>query len=194
MSLEQLEIEVLSIRSNTVALNSRSIYTSSTVRFLQWTYVHKQYLLTPGFLELLVLDTSRIPTKDSTKAALLTAPNNPPILFEALTANDFLTWVVSLRKADGTSLSYPSYNSHRSALFNLFRNFGKVTSKIQESEIQTLFKGLKRTVAQTIARGEAEVKVGKDPLSFSLYRYPCLTFFQEISRDFIFARTFMILC
>jgi hypothetical protein len=58
-----------------------------------------------------------------------------------------------------------------------------------EATLSNHFKGLKRKVAETIQAGVGSCKVGKDPLSFSLYQYICKSMIQTSSRDVIFART-----
>ena len=77
------------------------------------------------------------------------APNDPPIMFDIMTARDFMTWIVTLRKSDGTRLSASSFDGHRSGLFNIFRDFGFTMSKELESELKTHFKGLKSSVPVT---------------------------------------------
>ena len=62
-----------------------------------------------------------------------------------------------------------------------------------EKEVSNHFKGLKRKVASVIAAGGGKIKVGKDPLAFSLYRFLGLILLQLDTRDSIFARTFMII-
>ena len=123
MNLEELEEKVTEIERNAVAQVSRGIYQNSSARFLKWVYVNKRHLLTQSFISSVELDSNGEPTDHSIKSILSIQPEQPPIHFEELTARDFLTWIVSLRKKDGTVPGYSSYNSHRSALFNLFRDY-----------------------------------------------------------------------
>lgn len=65
-----------------------------------------------------------------------------PLEFAALTAKDFVTWLVTLERKDGGVLSYSSaLNTHRASLFNLFRDYGYTMSKPLESELTNYFKG-----------------------------------------------------
>jgi hypothetical protein len=125
---------------------------------------------------------------------LAAAPLNTPILFDTLTADVFLSFIVSLRKKDGSKLGASSCNTHRAALFNLFRNYHKVMGTELEKELASYFKGLKRTIAENTARGEDEIRIGKDPLEFSLYRYWCKEMIVRKEKDFIFARCFLVIC
>ena len=62
-----------------------------------------------------------------------------------------------------------------------------------QDELKKHYKGLKRNIASNIAAGGMKIKVGKDPLSMSLFRFLGLELLQDDSRDSVFARTFMIL-
>jgi hypothetical protein len=62
------------------------------------------------------------------------------------------------------------------------------------SELASHFKGLKRATAEQIARGERPIKVGKDPLPFSLYRFLGNFFMGQKTREFSFAHCFMTMC
>ena len=105
----------------------------------------------------------------------------------------FMTWLLSLRKKNGDTYASSSYNSHRAALFNLYRDFGATMSTELESELKNHYKGLKRKVASDIAAGGGQIKVGKDPLSFSLFRFLGLELLKLACRESVFAHAFMIL-
>jgi hypothetical protein len=70
----------------------------------------------------------------------------------------------------------------------LFRDCGLMMSPTLEATLSNHFKGL---IAETIQAGVGSCKVGKDPLSFSLYQYICKSMIQTNSRDVIFARAFL---
>ena len=48
-----------------------------------------------------------------------------PIYLKELKPHDFISWVGLLKKEDGGELSYSTFNNHRSALFNLYRDYIK---------------------------------------------------------------------
>lgn len=182
--------KVSMIRQKTVADKSRHIYQGSHLKFLTWLFVNRRDLLVPQCAS----EAAAAPDiRQYFKSILQNAPSNPPIFFDQLTARDFLIWIVSLKKKDGTSLGKSSYDSHRSSLWNLFRDFGHVMSKEVETGLKDHFVGLKRDLATRIKDGNAEIKVGKDPLSFSLYRFLGLALLKVSNRDHLFARCFMVL-
>jgi hypothetical protein len=191
MELCSLQAEVSLIRANTVTSTFRSAYRRSTVKFLIWLHDHRRELLSSACIDYLEDKPNR---SDALLELLSSAPRTPPIMFDTITAADFLMWIVTLRKTDGSTPGYSSYNSHRAAFFNLFRDYEQTMSKRLESELSNHFKGLKRQTALQIAQGESEVKVGKDPLSFTLYRFLGLQLMIQNSRECVFARCFMVLC
>jgi len=184
------EEEVAAMRNNLVSKKSKGVYNGSMLKFLPWMVENKRELVNPEFALRYDLAGNK---KLFLKTALQNAPNDPPIFFEALTAEVFLTWIVSLRKNDGEKPGGQTYASHRSGLFDLFRSF-KVTMSLElQSELKNHYKGLKRTIASNIAAGGTKIKSGKDPLSISLYRFLGLEVLRMDNRDSVFARTFMIL-
>ncbi|KAH9105408.1 hypothetical protein AeMF1_018759 [Aphanomyces euteiches] len=123
--------------------------------------------------------------------------NNPdcprPIQFDRLTAPDFVTWLITLRRKNGENLSYSALNTHRSGLFNLFRKYGVIMSIELEKELSSHFKGLKRTIAKGGSDGLEPINVGKDPLSIDTYQFLAKTLLGGVHIDMVFARTFMII-
>ena len=108
------------------------------LKFLPWMVENKRELVNPEFALRYDLAGNK---KLVLKTALQNAPNDPPIFFEALTAEVFLTWIVSLRKNDGEKPGGQTYASHRSGLFDLFRSF-KVTMSLElQSELKNHYKG-----------------------------------------------------
>ena len=182
--------EVQYIRSNTVAQNSRAIYVNSNVKFLIWINDHKRHLLTDDFIE--YLDNNQ--ARPSTIKAFLSQNEIHPIKFDEITAVDFMTWIVSIRMRNGNKPGYSSYNSHRSAFYNLFRHYDQIMNHRLASDIAVHFKGLKRTTVQSISNGQGNIKVGKDPLSFGLYRFLAKSFLEQSSKEYIFGHCFMIMC
>ena len=192
-SFDNLRAKAQEIRANTVSKVSRRIYHQSYTRFISWLIVNKPVLIVPSFLEAIgeiPADMSKL--RDLVKVAM-DEGSNPPIHFDQLEAPDFVSWILSLKRHDGTNLSYSALNTHRSGLFNLFREYGLVMSQTLEKEISNHFKGLKRTIAASTATGVEKIKVGKDPLSFEFFQFLCEELLRGDKREMIFARTYMII-
>ncbi|KAJ0399556.1 hypothetical protein ATCC90586_002932 [Pythium insidiosum] len=115
----------------------------------------------------------------------------PPVEFSRLEASDFVQWLLSLKKQDGSQLGYAAFNNHRAALFNLYREYQFTMSVNLKSELSTYFRGLKRMIAERTGNGDQRIQTGKDPLSFELYCALCETTLQ-MGEESEFVRTFLV--
>ena len=192
--MEDFELEVEQIRANTISDTSRLLYHSSMCRFLMFLWSHHPELLTNRFVEAVNMEQERPLRNRMLDYLKQPLPLEDPIIFDLLTAKTFMTWLVTLKKADGSMLSYSSYNGHRTGLFNLFRNYRKKMSEELSNELTHHFRGLKRKIAQSLQAGEGNIKVGKEPLSFGLYRFLGVCLMKESSKEFTFAHAFMTIC
>lgn len=191
--LGNLAGDVRAVRSNTIGGGSRKGYRTSSAKMISWFYQHKREIREEAFIEAVVGDDR---TRAMTEAGILetlAASDIPPINFTTFKAQDFMLWIVSLRKNNGEKPGKATYDSHRSALFNLFRDFGATYPADTDSEIKNHYLGLKRSTATRIAEGNGRIKVGKDPLPFTLYRYMGLRLLGSAASDAIFALVFMII-
>jgi hypothetical protein len=187
-----LEDRVQHIRSQTISTASRKIYKASFVQFLSWLHQNRQHYLTENLKQLLADTTDSIP---KTIRHFLDSPEKPePILFDELDASTFMAWLLSLRKADGSSPGYSTFNSHRAALFNLYRDYNRRMRSELSDELVTLFKGLKRDIATRLAGGQGRVKTGKDGFDFSFYQFLGKEFLSNARSDYVFAHCFMVFC
>jgi hypothetical protein len=66
-------------------------------------------------------------------------------------------------------------------------------SRTLETEIANHYRGLKRRIARDTTEGRRTAKVGKDPMPFDLYRFVAKNSLLLRGREFVFARTFMIM-
>ena len=122
------------------------------------------------------------------------APDNPPANFNMITPHLFVKWLVSLRKPSGEKPGSSTYGGHRAGLFNLFKMY-KVRHDPQfTDDMETHFRGLKRTTAKRIANGDGDIKIGKDPMDFGLYKYLGDIHLSNSSKKSIFSHLFLVLC
>jgi len=118
-TMEELENEV----SNTVATISKNIYRNSSTRMLVWILENKPYLLTEEFIGLTSKKLSPFAVKKTVKSLLDGAPLHEPLKWHLFMAPEFMTCIASLKKPEGEKPGYLTYNTHRAALFNLFRDY-----------------------------------------------------------------------
>src|SRR5689334_3053885 len=116
---DHISEEVRLMRANTISPSSRQAYRAATTQFLIWLLDNNPAVLNPHFIDAMQVDSNATAVHEY----LDLAPDHPPIIFESFNINHFMQYIVSLRKADGSRLSYSTYNTHRAALFNIFRDY-----------------------------------------------------------------------
>ena len=107
----------------------------------------------------------------------------PPILFDNISACDFLSFIVSLTKSDGTKPSFSTYNTKRAAFKHLFRMYQKKQNENMTNELESHFCGLKRVTAIAIQNGNGDIKSGKSPISLDLYRFLALELLKSPKKE-----------
>jgi hypothetical protein len=190
-NISQLEAEADAVGLDRLAPRSRDAYRSSSIRFLSWMYECKRELLPPTFQTALIIGSDGVPTQESIQQAL--ASKIAPLHFEQITAKDFMTWIMALKDDDGLYFKFTTYGTHRSAFASLYGEFNVIMPLDMKQGIANRFSGLKKRIARQISNGYGEIKEGKDPLPFSLFRRIALEMMHGTARDLIFARTFMLL-
>lgn len=188
--MEALLEEVANIRKNTVSDSSRYLYNSSNIKFLLFLLENRPDLLTSEFLDSVKdVDGNDDLRKEILK--ILDSQDVPPVRFNLLTATDFLAWIVSLKKKDGKPLAFSTFNTHRAALFNLYRDFRVPMSSELSEELSNYYTGLKRKCADEVGKNGEKITSGKDPLDYSLYKLFGIELLLSNKKENIFAHTFM---
>jgi len=112
--------------------------------------------------------------------------DNPPIDFENVTPEIFGEYAVGLKKSDGSTPGWSTFNCLRSAIKSLWRDFGHSYDVPTEKQIKLFFKGLKRIVQREREANGDSTKVGKSPLPFSLYQWVAEELLKENSFGHLF--------
>ena len=192
--LSALEAEVASARSSTISSKSRACYLSSTVRFLQWMIQHKRSLMTEEFIALVTFNDAGHVISTSITTALSSAPLHPPLRFQQIAARDFMMWIMSMKRDNGSfSFFCVVCRTPVRFFFNLLRDNHHVMPIELERELSCHFKGLQHQIASAIGSGDGPIKIGKDPIPFSFYRQVAMEMLRSTSSDMIFSRAFMIM-
>ena len=74
------------------------------------------------------------------------------IKLQDLSCNDFLRWIDSLRKADGTKPGYSAINWQRSGLSDMYRQAKVDMIPTMASELSINFYGMTRDMAESAER------------------------------------------
>jgi hypothetical protein len=172
--LHALQEEVREVFNQQVKAKTRNAYARSQVKFLLWSFENTPNILAEDFRSELQTRSSSIKEQTAFVRNVIGPPARldcAPLKWDTFAAEDFGAWIQSLRKKNGQAPGFGSLSSHRAALFNLFRDFKICMKPMLEERLKGFFKGVRRTKAAAAQAGSCTVKVGKDPLSFSFYRW-----------------------
>eukprot|EP00924_Labyrinthula_sp_SR-Ha-C_P009264 maker-scaffold_2-snap-gene-18.1-mRNA-1 protein AED:0.11 eAED:0.13 QI:0/0/0/0.5/1/1/2/0/208 len=162
----EISQHVSEIRGNTISQNSQSSYEGSYIQFLAWRVRNKPYVLAEDFLNKLKEGSdaeapmSLILIRKTGKIF----PNLPPLKFDELDVETFMSWIVTKKRSDGSIFSFSSYSSHRSALYSLYCQHKVHFSPEFKDELKNHFRGLKRKIASEEQAGQGVIKRRKYPL------------------------------
>ena len=119
---------------------------------------------------------------------------SPPIDFEKYSPQHFMKYLLSLRSVKKNQrLSIASYSMKNSSLFHLFRLYGVQLTQGFLTDMNVLFKGFKRKVAEELQHGGGKIETGKSPMSYALYRELNILFLREKTVESIWAKAFLTL-
>lgn len=145
------EAEVEAICRESLTVSSRSTYRSRILRFKNWLQENKPHLLN----------------------------DDGEIDLRRLKVKHFLKYIKDWKLEDPEK-GIARYLTTRSALTTYWKdNAGCSPPESFEVRVSKFFKGLKRTMARERANGERNMKEGKDPLPFGLYRWICKEFMKS---------------
>ena len=177
-----------------ISSSSHNVYHNSLSRFFNWLYIKVPQILKPEFIEQ-CLDRERNELIRQSIVHFLERKEYEPVHFPNLDANLFKCFIASLRTSNGQRLSPSTYQTYRSALYNLFVIYGQLPLYAALNDnLKNVFSGISRDYARSVRDGQGEIKKGKDPLPFNLYRIIAKEFLRIGGKKEIFAHTFMILC
>lgn len=180
-SEENSDEAVRKLRTKSTSEGTRKQYSGEAVKILYDAMDNKRPYLNPAFrdqfmrpipnhgsvrgrMQLLKAQKQRV------KDALLRPDFNlPPLLFDEVTAEQFVKYVLLKRTRKGEPVVFSTTGTSRSALGWLFKQYKQVRPEGFKADLETLYKGLKRTNARDIARGKGKIKRGKEAMQFGLY-------------------------
>lgn len=114
-----------------------------------------------------------------------------PFDLENFDVNIFTTFLLTLRKPDGSRPQSGTYEGHRTAIGYLYQLYDLPLPSTVQTAMRRRMRGLKVSSADRVAQGESEIKVGMDPLPFGTYRFLGSHWLK--ADDGIFPRMFMII-
>jgi len=196
---EQMMIE------NIVAGGTRRAYIADSLLFARWCLEHQTGWLTANArnrLQQLEIEAEGMGTrqggmhiKSGFALLLQNTAEEPAILQNEITPSGFMVYLQGLRHwRTKERLSKSGYGNKRSAIYNLFRlHNGTGLSATFEQELSNLMRGFFRIIALENNDGLGEVREGKDPMTFQLYRLVSLWMIELGNDDGIWGHLFLVL-
>lgn len=184
---------------NIVGASTRQAYIGDSLAFVKWCIINKPRWVTAPMKEFLTDATIRGANSSTIKTGFIELIQNsgevPVMNLEMVSAQGFMSYLQGLRhRVSCERLSNSSYGNKRSSLFNLFRlHNGLGFPKSFEQELGNLMKGFYRIIANERQEGLGEVREGKDPMTYELYRLVCQWFIDLGTDDGIWAHLFLVL-
>lgn len=158
--LEKLQKLARENRYNDLSEKSRKMYNVSNTKFILWLESTYPHLITVTLKDALETCENRescvFSFIDITKRKDVETPE-PPILFDKITAEIFVEWLLSLRTRKHTKPGATTY--HRAAFYHLFLDFRCKQSYELIRDLKTHFVGIKRCVAEETRQGLRSVAV-----------------------------------
>ena len=205
-----------SVRDGVVGKGTLDSYIGDIVSFLAWVKQNESDWLTnygerriSQILRTREGENERIRNrrvKLQVKSLLREAEVHPIVELEAVTAESFMGYVMTLRNQRSNSyLSKSAYGNKRSALFHLYRTHNKIGFPEQfRLRLGNLYRGFFRELQQhrgssftptapNEVQQRASHKEGKDAMSVALYRALCGWFLEYGTLDGIFSHCFLVL-
>jgi hypothetical protein len=165
------------------------------MRWLKWLFEHHRDVFTPS-----ILDTAPEVFNDQFRdllKSILTPPIDQslsPILFDRLECNKhFMPWIIDLKKKDQTAVGIGMLLTHRTALANLFRDFGVKMNEDFVRALEAYYIGLSKMDARSKSNGVTEIRQGKDPMPFDFYVFLAKLFLKRGGSESISAHTILTL-
>ena len=141
--LEALHAKVAELRENQIGKKSRQLYQASNCKFILWCLQNNVDRITPQFIEGLeeAVTVLGMSVEEYIKSVIGPPANldRPPFHFRDFAAEDFLAWIVDLKKEGGEAPGISSLCTHRSGFFNLYRDFHEIMPPKLEDELQNHF-------------------------------------------------------
>ena len=191
------------LRESCIAENSKSNYLSAITLLIFYNYKYYKYRLHKSWIQTLnsfsfnIQDENKktsVIKKTIRKLLKNTKETAPPIDFDTYQAKDFMTYMLSLQRMKGDSekrLGIGTYCNHRSALFHLYRMYGKKQSEAFGTDLTILLKGLKRKITSEQQSGNGRIQTGKVLLTYAMYRRLNELLLMEDTPESVFSGCFL---
>lgn len=183
------------VARNRITDDTRKQYNKKNEALTMWMYNHS-----PDQLKETYLGIFRGAVDSGDNVALLKAISIAvtdrelcPIDPNKFSINTFFTYLLSLRRADGTYYSYSTYDSKRSALMHMYRNEKHSMTNEDKDKLSEYMTSLRKSIASEKREKGIKVKEGKEPMSFKCYKLTCELLIADGSSEALFTLCWLTL-
>ena len=183
------------VARNRITDDTRKQYNKKNEALTMWIYNHSPDQLKESFLGIF-----RGAVESGENVALLKAISIAvterelcPLDPDNFSVETFFTYLLSLRRADGTYYSYSTYDSKRSALMHMFRNEKHSMTNEDKEKLSEYMTSLRKSIASEKREKGIKVKEGKEPMSFKCYKLTCELLIADGSSEALFTLCWLTL-
>lgn len=197
-----------SLENNYIAPKTKQRYSCCNYNFILWLYEHRT-TISNVLRESIILqisqaeaDTSDLRQRNknirkiimtSFEQMIRNRPDLFPVDVSQLSYEIIASYLTSRKNNEGQYLSKTSYSGIRSSIVYLFTMSNSQPPALFRERMQTLLKGLKRTIIAHAVNTGTSLEEGKDAMSFACYSLLCKKFFEGEKAEYIFAHLFLTL-
>ena len=116
-----------------------------------------------------------------------------PIDLEKLETDVFLTYLLSVKRSDGSFFSFSCYDGKRSALMHLVSESGAIFDAKKRKELSDMLVGLKKSIAKENKQKGLRTIEGKEQMTLAVYKLTCQLLVEDGSPESIFCLCFLTL-
>ena len=193
------EAEASNVELNDINPEVRGQYNSSNASFVLWLFDH-------GFKD--VFDPEiwnrfhRVMRKrhgsglDDVREeirSMLIKRETCPILLDKLNYYTFFTYIMSIKRDDGTFYSHSCYEGKKTSLSYLFKSFDKVQDENFKMKLSRAFKSLRKSIKREETKLGKKQRSGKDIMTFECYKFMCRKLLSSGDPEDIFGLCFLTL-
>ena len=193
LSFQDLLQQAKNVYKNQITESTRLQYLSANTGFVIFLFHnYRSYILQP-YLDQYKEWYDNESTKNFSKNIKDSLQMNSicPFDLDLVKTDVFLTYLLSLKREDGTFFSFSCYDGKRSAFTHLITQSGNQQDNKDKEEMAKMMKGLRKTIAKEMSEKGLRVIEGKEHMSFKCYQQTCQLFIEDGSPDSVFALCFL---
>ena len=192
--LDKWKEELAQVKHNKLNESTRVQYLSANAVFVIFLMEHFPQLLMPPFLEMYrdmkAIEAKKLFVKGVKESLKMNTVC--PVDLKKLQTDVFLTYLLSVKRGDGSFFSFSCYDGKRSALMHLVSESGSTFDARKKKELSDMLVGLKKTIAKENKDRGLRTIEGKEQMTLAV-KLTCQLLVEDGSPESIFCLCFLTL-